>query len=233
MLLTKPIREILPSTPRAVVVRIDLAGSAFPYLPGQALLLGSHGHGHRRAYSLADSPEHARRDDCLELLVGLNADGHVGPHLTLEPGSLVDLEGPIGRFTFPEGSTERRFLFIAGGTGIAPLRSMLRHALTVPHDEIGVRYSARLPTEFSYERELRELAERGRIELELRVTRDVASDSWNGTRGRLAESDLAPLVHGRETLCFVCGPPALVQEIPRVLEGLGVPKTRIRTEEGV
>ena len=148
MLLTKPIREVLPSTPRAAVVRISLEGSAFPYLPGQALLVGSHGHP-RRPYSIADAPAQARRDDCLELLVGLDADGLAGPHLMLESGRLVDLEGPIGNFTFPEHPAERRFLFIAGGTGIAPLRSMLRHALTVPHDEIGVCYSARIPTETS------------------------------------------------------------------------------------
>ena len=233
MLLTKPIREVLPSTPRAAVVRISLEGSAFPYLPGQALLVGSHGNERRRAYSIADAPEQARLDDCLELLVGLDADGLAGPHLTLEPGRLVDLEGPIGHFTFPEHPDERRFLFIAGGTGIAPLRSMLRHALTVPHDEIGVCYSARMPTEFAYAHELRELADRKRIDLELRVTRELPPGRWGGTRGRLGSADLAPLVHGRETLCFVCGQPALVQEIPKALEDLGVPRTRIRTEAWV
>jgi ferredoxin-NADP reductase len=50
-------------------------------------------------------------------------------------------------------------------------------------------------------------------------------------RGRLGPNDLAPLVHGRATLCFVCGPPALVQEIPQMLVDLGVPRERIKTEE--
>jgi ferredoxin-NADP reductase len=232
-MLTKAIREVLPSTSRARVVRIDLDGTPFPYLPGQALLVGSHGQERRRPYSIADAPERALLDNCLELLVGVDAEGQAGPHLTLEAGRLVDLDGPIGRFTFPERPDERRFLFIAGGTGISPLRAMLRHALNVPHYEIGLLYSARTPGEFAYERELRALADRGQIELELRCTREVASDAWDGTRGRVARADLAPLVHGRETLCFVCGPPALVQEIPKALEDLGVPRQRIRTEEWV
>jgi ferredoxin-NADP reductase len=215
------------------VVRIGLDRTPFPYLPGQAIFVGSHAQEQRRPYSIADAPEHALRDDCLEILVGVDAAGHPGPHLTLGVGALVDVDGPVGRFTFPDSPEERRFLFIAGGTGIAPLRAMLRHALNVPHDQIGLLYSARTPSEFAYEQELRALAEQHLIELELRVTREVTAGSWDGTRGRLARADLAPLVHGRETLCFVCGPPALVQEIPRTLEDLGVPRQRIRTEEWV
>jgi ferredoxin-NADP reductase len=122
-------------------------------------------------------------------------------------------------------------LFIAGGTGIAPLRAMLHHALTVPHDAIGLLFSARTPAEFAYEGELRSLADAGRLELELRVTREVEPEDWRGGRGRIGPGDLAPLVHGQATLCFVCGPPALVEESPQILVDLGVPRERIRTEE--
>lgn len=230
-MLTRPIRDIHASTPRARVVRISLERTPFPYLAGQAVLVGGHGSHHRRPYSIADAPERAEADDCLELLVGVDHDGLAGPHLPLTPGALVDIEGPMGRFVFPPAPTERRFLFIAGGTGISPLRAMLRRALEVPHRQIGFLYSARTASEFAYEDELRGLANRGDIELQLRVTRDDARMSWEGTRGRLATADLAPLVHAHETLCFVCGPPALVADIPRALQELGVPRERIRTEE--
>ena len=96
--------------------------------------------------------------------------------------------------------------------------------------QIGLLFSARTPAEFAYEQEFRALAEARRIELELRVTREVGDD-WSGGRGRLGRDDLAPLVHGRATLCFVCGPPALVEEIPQILVDLGVPRERIKTEE--
>jgi ferredoxin-NADP reductase len=230
VLLTLRIKDVLPSTPRARVVRIDLEGHCFPYEPGQALLVAAHGHERRRPYSIAGAPEDAARDGCLELLVGVDAEGRAGPHLTLEPGALVDIEGPVGRFTFPSNPAEERFVFIAGGTGIAPLRSMLRHALSVPHRQIGVLYSARTPGEFAFESELRRLAREGQIELRQTVTRESA-DGWTGTRGRIGPGDLAPLIHDPATMCFICGPPALVQEIPRQLEELGVPRHRIRVEE--
>jgi glycine betaine catabolism B len=228
--LTRPIRDVRPATPRARTVTIDLAGASFPYLAGQAVLVGAQGAERRRPYSIAAAPEESVRDDSLELLIGVDAEGSPGGNLRLEPGALVDIDGPAGRFTFPPDPWERRFLFIAGGTGIAPLRAMLHHALNVPHGEIGLLFSARTPAEFAYEQEFRSLAAANRIELELRVTREVAQD-WSGVRGRLGREDLAPLVHGRATLCFVCGPPALVEEIPQILVDLGVPRERIKTEE--
>ena len=231
MLLTRPIREIRPATPRARTVLIDLAGTPFPYLAGQAVLIGANGAERRRPYSVAAAPEESARDSSIELLVGVDAEGNPGGSLRLEPGALVDIDGPLGTFTFPAQPSERRFLFIAGGTGIAPLRAMLHHALSVPHEAIGLLFSARTPGEFAFEQEFRSLALARQIELELRVTREVAPDDWTGVRGRLGREDLAPLVHGGRTLCFVCGPPALVQEIPQLLGELGVPRERIRTEE--
>lgn len=231
MLLTRPIREVLSATPHTRIIRISLDGADFPYLPGQAVIVGAHGSEHRRPYSIADAPAEARQSDCLELLIGIHGDADHAPPFVLEAGQMIDIEGPLGRFTLPEAPDERRFLFIAGGTGIAPLRAMFRHALTMPHYEIGVLYSARTPADFAYEAELRRLAASGQIELELRVTRDESLGEWSGTRGRFKSVDLAPLVHRRETLCFVCGPPTLVEEIPKALEELGVPRSRIRTEE--
>jgi len=157
--------------------------------------------------------------------------GQPGPHLELKPGALVDIEGPVGRFTFPEEPDERRFLFVAGGTGIAPLRAMLRHALTVRHDSIGLLYSARTPGDFAYEAELRELARRGHLELTQTVTREAGADSWSGTRGRISRAELSRLVHDPATLCFVCGPPTLVAETRGLLDELGIRGERVRTEE--
>jgi ferredoxin-NADP reductase len=230
VVLTLPIREVLPATPRARIMRLDLDGHAFDFAAGQAVLVATHGVDARRPYSIAVAPEDARRDRCLELLVGVDADGLAGPHLTLEPGELVDIEGPLGAFTFPATPVEQRFVFIAGGTGIAPLRAMLRHALTIPHQNIGLFYSARTPDEFAYEQELRSLALAGEIELRQTVTRASESD-WTGWRGRLGRGALEELVHDPATLCFVCGPRALVDEMPTLLAGLGISRERIRIEE--
>jgi NAD(P)H-flavin reductase len=230
VVLTLPIREVLVATPRARIVRIDLDGQSFSYAAGQAVMVAPHGETRRRPYSIAIAPEEAAEQHSLELLVGLEVTGQSGVPLTLETGALVDVEGPIGRFTFPPHPTERRFLFVAGGTGVSPLRAMLHHALRIPHEQIGFLYSARTPDEFAYESELRALAAAGRIDLRQTITREAA-DSWQGQRGRIRRDDLARLVHATDTLCFVCGPPPLVQGMFAALNELGVERERIRIEE--
>lgn len=227
-MLTLPIREVLPATPRARIVRIDLDGHTFDYAAGQAVMVARHGHATRKPYSIADAPEHAHHDGWLELLVGIDLDSE--RHVPLDPGALVDVDGPLGTFTFPADPLERRFVFIAGGVGIAPLRAMLRHALAIPHRDIGLLYSARTPDDFAYEPEFRALARAGEITLRQTVTRANDTD-WSGARGRLDRAALGELVHDPATLCFVCGPPALVAEMPALLDALGIPRARIRVEE--
>jgi ferredoxin-NADP reductase len=229
--LTLRIREVLPATPRARIVRIDLDGHLYPYKAGQALLLADHGYTQRKPYSIAASPGDAAREGYLELLVGVDATGSPGQHLTLTPGAAVDVDGPTGGFTFPAAPPEDCLIFVAGGTGIAPLRAMLRETLAGRRRRIGVLYSARTPDDFAYQQELESLEREGQIELRLTVTRDVAADRWAGTRGRIGSDELASLVHGAETLCFVCGPPSLVARTATLLGELGIPPHRIRAEE--
>jgi len=207
VILNLPIREVLPATPRAHIVRLDLDGHPFEYAAGQAVLVGNQGSETRKPYSIACAPEDARRDGWIELLVGMDEDPQGGP--------------PV----------EGRFLFIAGGSGIAPLRAMLRHALQIPHANVGLLYSARTPDDFAYESELRALADAGHIELRQTVTRAGDTIDWRGARGRIGRVELGQLVHDAETLCFVCGPPALVDEVPKLLEEIGVCRSRIRIEE--
>ena len=231
MLLTLPIRDVQPATPRARLVRVDLAGRRFPYEPGQAILVARRGYEPREtAYSIAAPPEEAARNGWLELLVGVDDTGTPGPHLHLESGSLVDVEGPIGRFTFPHEPADAPSVFIAGGTGIAPLRAMIRSALASATRRIGLLYSVRTPGDFAFDQEWRALARAGRIEYRQTVTRDAASE-WTGHRGRIGIGDLAPLVHGGSTRCFVCGPPSMVEDVPRLLKNLGVPSDRVYIEE--
>jgi ferredoxin-NADP reductase len=231
VIVTLPIRDVLPATPRAQIVRIDLGDYPFEYSAGQAVLVGSQGSEVRNPYSIACAPEDARRDGWIELLVGLDGEPQGGPPFALERGVRVDVEGPLGTFTFPAAPTERRFLFVAGGTGIAPLRAMLRHALQIPHANIGLLYSARTPEDFAYEHELRALADAGDIELRQTVTRAGDTTGWRGARGRIGRMELGQLVHDPQTLCFVCGPRTLVDEMPKLLEELGVGRTQIRIEE--
>jgi ferredoxin-NADP reductase len=228
MVMTLPVREIVAATPRAQIVRLDLGGRDFPYVAGQAVLLDIPGQASRRAYSLTAAPADASCDGCLEVLVGVDLTGRSIP---LAPGTHVDVDGPIGRFTFPIDPSERRFIFIAGGTGIAPLRAMLRQALAMPHRDIHVLYSARTPDEFAYQQELRALARDGKIELRQTITRDDGSANWTGGRGRIGRAELQPVVHDPATLCFVCGPPPFVKDTKRLLNDVGMAPERIKVEE--
>lgn len=226
-----PLLGASAATPRSRLVTLDLSGSGFTYVPGQAVLIGDHGRAERRPYSIAGSPERAAETDRLELLVGVDASGAAGPHLSLRVGGLVDVEGPVGTFTFPRSLAHRRLLFVAGGTGIAPLRAMLDHALRAhPAERVSLLYSARRADEFAFVDELRHYEARGLLEFHPTVTRE--DDDWSGGRGRIGRSHFEAVLHDRmDTLCFICGPAPLVSEAVATLSELGVPRGAIRTEE--
>jgi ferredoxin-NADP reductase len=228
---TVPLVDVVVSTPRSRLITLDLQGTSFDFLAGQAVSIGGHGQSVRRPYSIACSPERAEEITGLELLVGLDTSGAAGPHLSLEPGSPIDVQGPLGAFTFPASLTHRRLLFVAGGTGIAPLRSMLDHALRKhPAEQISLLYSARRADEFAFIEELRAYEQEGRIELHPTVTR--SDQKWEGGRGRIGRSHFEAVLHDRlDTLCFICGPALLVSEAVTTLTALGVPRAAIRTEE--
>ena len=221
-MVTLPILESIDATPRASIIRLDLEGRKFPYRAGQAVYLNPEGDTKRRPYSIASAPEQTSQHGWLEFLVQTDADGISGVAKTsIQPGARMRIEGPLGSFQFPAHPLERRFLFIAGGTGIAPLHSMLWHALLAERDgHIGLIYSVRSPEEFAYLDEFTRLAAQGRISFHHTVTRG-ASEGWTGRLGRIDGLLLRTLVQPGETLCFLCGPPALVGEIPATLEDLG------------
>ena len=233
--LSVPLISVAPVTPRSRLVTLDLTGHAFDFRPGQAVLIGAPGDEPRRPYSIACSPEQASETDTLELLIALEADGTLGPHLPeTTAGSLIDVEGPLGTFFFPVDPPEQRLLFVAGGTGIAPLRAMIDHLVRRdPGHGISLLYSARNAEEFAFIDELRGHEERGRLELHQTVTRDD-STTWAGGRGRIGRSHFERVLHdAANTLCFVCGPREMVTESVSTLSALGVPADTIRTEAWV
>ncbi len=219
-------------TPRSRLILLDLSGQAFPFQAGQAVMVLAPGSDAGRAYSIASSPERAAELSGIELLVGLGdtpPDQH--PLTSLPLGSRIDIEGPLGSFVFPPDATGTHLLFVAGGTGIAPLRAMLDHARRRhPALRAALMYSARRADEFAFLPEFEALASAGALELHRTVTRD--DDEWEGQRGRIGRAHFEAVLHdpGR-TLCFVCGPPQMVGESVTTLTALGVPDAAIRREQ--
>jgi ferredoxin-NADP reductase len=229
--LTLPVRSVVTTTPLTRLIRLDLENRPFVFQAGQAALIGTHGQTDRRPYSIASSPEDALRHHRLEFLVKVDAQGTIGPHLAaVAPGSRVDLEGPSGAFTL--GPTPApAYLFVGGGTGISPLRAMLRHLIgTGTTAALSVLYSARVVDELAFRDELERLARRNLIQLHLAVT-GQASAAWDGIRGRIALEALERALPSPDAVCYLCGPPAMVEDVPPLLRRLGIPTSHVRTEE--
>ena len=228
-LLTAPLARVDEASPRSRLLAIDISHYTFDYLPGQAVMMGPHGAAVRRPFSIACSPERAAETHALELLIA--TEGGSEDLRWAQPGTLVDVEGPFGTFTLPASLDQSRLLFVAGGTGIAPVRAMLDHALRChPAERISLLYSTRRSDEFAFVEELRAHERAGRLELHQTVTRDD-STSWDGKRGRIGRSHFEAVLHEPgKTICFVCGPTSLVNESAAMLRELGVPAEQIRTE---
>jgi NAD(P)H-flavin reductase len=213
------------------MVRLELGGRAFAFEAGQAALIGLADHEARVPYSIASAPDEAAHSGLLDFLIKVEPSGRWGHQFDrLEPGDAIGVRGPFGTFLFPHHPLEDRFLFIAGGTGIVPIRAMIRQALSNGQKgTMRLLYSAKTADDFAYLPELRDMAARDGLDLHLHVTR--APEERSTGRGRIGIAQLAPLVDRPETLCFVCGPESMVADVPPMLQELGIDRVRIKVEE--
>ena len=220
------------ATPSTRIIRLRLSDPPLPYRAGQWARIGPEGAPELTPYSIASAPEEAAQQRRIEFLIKVDANDRWGEGFApVARGDRIALRGPFGGFTFPDAPDERDFLFIAGGTGIAPLRAMIRHARASGlQGRLRLLYSARTPDDFAYLPELRGMARRQELRLRLTATGGV-EDRWRGGRGRIAVSQLAALIDTPATLCFVCGPAAMVADVPGMLVDLGIDRGRIRVEE--
>jgi ferredoxin-NADP reductase len=213
----------------------------FAFEAGQAALIGPAEMETRVPYSIASAPRESAASGHLDFLIRVDGSGQWGQQFDAPAaGQRVGLQGPFGSFVFPPHPAERHFLFIAGGTGIAPIRAMVREALLREQDgRMRLLYSAKTGDDFAYLPDLGEMAtlERpdGALDLRLHVTREgpeATVGAFSKTeRGRITLPQLAPLIDDPATLCFVCGPETMVSDVPRMLTELGIARERIRVEE--
>lgn len=234
------VTDVIPSTASTRIVRLDLAGGSFAYQAGQAAMIGLADQDARVPYSIASAPAETAKYDRIEFLIKVEPSGRWGHRFeSIAPGDMVGIRGPYGSFIFPAKPQEDRFLFIAGGTGIAPLRAMILQALmTEVPGRMQLLYSAKTGDDFAYLSELGEIASNNaNVGLHLHVTRDEYDDRPIGPRvsrterGRITLNQLAPLLDNPATLSFICGPQPMVASVPRMLRELGVEQSRIRLEE--
>ncbi|MDR3579828.1 MAG: FAD/NAD(P)-binding protein [Oryzomonas sp.] len=198
----------------------------FDFNPGQFVQL-SVPSGGEVPISLAGPPRH---QNSFELCI--RRVGHVTDMLyQLLPPNRVGIRGPFGNgFPFSEWAG-RNILLIAGGLGIAPLRSLL-YALLMQRGEFGeitFMYGAREPSAILFKEELAELS--GRKDMHLFVTVDFTKEESPG--GLTCNTGLLPtLLRGvnfstTDTVAAVCGPPALYKCLLEELQDLGIPAAHI------
>jgi NAD(P)H-flavin reductase len=232
------VRGVEQSTPRTRLLTIDVGGQPFAFTAGQAVLVGLESAPSRKPYSIASSPRQSARLAAFELLVQVEDSSAPDPHLERAvAGTRLVVEGPFGSFSLPSPMEEREVLFIAGGTGIAPLRSILWDVLEQGAvDRAALIYSARTVSELAFREELTRLADEGRVRLHLTTTR--AADAGAGSpgpeapihHGRVSDAVIREMLRPVPTRCLVCGPPPLVADATTLLRQLGVSAERILTE---
>jgi ferredoxin-NADP reductase len=226
------VAELITETPRARSIGLELPG--WPgHLAGQHVdlrLTAEDGYQAERSYSIASAPE----DPELVLTVARVDDGEVSPYLVdeLASGDQLEVRGPIGGYFAWEDGMDGPVLLIGGGSGVVPLRSMLRHH-AASHSAVQTRliYSVRSPDDVIYRDELSELARRDGIDVRLAFTRSWPP-GWDGVRGRIDVDVLRTLGWGSDAgaLTYVCGPNGFVEFVSQTLVALGQPPARIKTE---
>ncbi len=153
------IERIAPQTAR--VVSVFLRASLARHVAGQHLdirLTAPDGYQARRSYSIASTPG----DALIELAIERLDNGEVSPyfHEIAQPGDTIEVRGPIGgHFTWRPGEGGP-LLLLAGGSGMAPLMSILRdRAAAAPNQEAMLVYSARRWEELIFRDELLDMAD--------------------------------------------------------------------------
>ncbi|WP_233712577.1 ferredoxin reductase [Kribbella turkmenica] len=224
--------ETIFETPR--VKTISLAVPDWPgHRAGQHVdvrLTAPDGYQTQRSYSIASGPE----DQYVSLTVERLEDGEVSPYLVdeLRPGDELEFRGPIGgHFVWTDELGGPLFL-VGGGSGLVPLRAMLRHHRAVDSRvPVRVLCSARSLELLIYREELMKLAADDLVDISITLTREAPSD-WRGYRGRIDPALLSTTgwARNKQPLTYICGPTAFVETAAAGLVALGHEPGRIRTE---
>ena len=207
-----------------VYLRLPPAES-FEFKPGQYVdvVLSK---GRRRSFSIASPPHDARP---LELHVRRAPGGEFSEQVFADEmrGAVLHLEGPLGNSVYRETGEASPLLLVGGGTGLAPLKSILRHVL-----EQGVPRRMTLYWGVRAERDLYAhafLEEAARADPRFRYAPVLSEPSaaWKGRQGFVHEAVLAEVQGLGQHEIYASGPPQMIEAVRRDFMARGVAESAI------
>ncbi len=185
----------------------------------------------RRSYSIASAPD-PTRPDVFEIAVTRVEGGPTSEALhRIAPGEVVEVEGPRGAFVRTQADRAHPALFVAAGTGLAPIRAMLAEdVLRADGPPLVLLFGCRTPADVLWGDELAAW-ERACRRFRLHVTLSRPPPGWVGLSGHVQRSagTLARSLPGAQA--YVCGLSAMVDDVVGRLErDEGMPRAALRYE---
>jgi CDP-4-dehydro-6-deoxyglucose reductase len=198
------------------------------YLPGEYVLLEDHNRGiPPRSYSIANAP---RPDGQISLLVTRVPNGQTSTwvHDDLRTGDEVSVSGPYGTFVDDPASTAPA-LFLAAGSGLAPIRSLVEAALVArARESLTLIVSARTEADvIDHVRFAGWQASHRRF----RFVRTLTRESGPGARGRVPQMLRSVCPDLADYEVFIAGAPGFVRACAAAAEALGTLRAQVKTEE--
>lgn len=199
-------------------------GEPLVFAAGQFTMLGAFGKG-EAPISVSGDPG---RPDRLEQTIR-DVGGVTHNLVTAGPGDLLTVRGPYGRPWDTQDGAGGDLLIVAGGIGLAPLRSAILEVLArrAGFGQVALLYGAREPSEQVFREDLAAWA--GRPDgLAVHVTVDHADPGWSGRVGLVTRLIPVARFDPARTLALVCGPEVMMRFVAAALADAGVPTRRIR-----
>jgi ferredoxin-NADP reductase len=185
--------------------------------------------GNRRYFTIASSPT----EQAVSLGVRIDpgySSSYKQALLKLKPGDTLFAASLSGDFTLPEEQSGR-LVFIAGGIGITPFRSMIRYMLdSRQHRDITLFYTAQTADGFAYWELFNQAVSAG-VKPVYVITGPNAPEGWHGLTGFIKPGDIKNHVPEHQSATYyISGPDAMVRSYKRLLRHLGIPASRIKTD---
>lgn len=151
----------------------------------------------------------------------------------LKPGDKVTISGPYGEFFIKD--TKREMVYIAGGAGMAPMRSHLFHlfqTLKTRDRKVSYWYGARSKREMFYTEDFRNIEkEYDNFQYNVALSEPLPEDNWDGYTGFIHQVVLDNYLKNHdepeEIEYYLCGPPMMIDAVQKMLDSLGVPEEMI------